>query len=378
MRIALTPDQERFQQACRAFVAEEILPRVEAYDEAEQFPPELIQKMAAAGYLGANAPAEYGGLGLDAISYGLLCEEFGRGCASARSLLTVHSMVLLALLRWGSPTQKEAWAERLARGAAVAAFALSEPTAGSDATSLATTAVPDGGHYLLNGRKKWITFAQIADVFLLFAKVAGQITAFLVEKDNPGLTIKPIRGLSGCRASMLAELHLENCRIPGENLVGRPGFGWPYVGGLALDHGRYTVACGCLGLAAACLDASLAYVTERRQFGVPLAEHQLIQQLVTDMAVNVETARLLCYRAGYLRQEGDPGAILATAMAKYHAARVANETAAAAMQIHGANGFTRAYPLQRHWRDAKVMEIIEGSTQIQQLLIAKQLIAAKS
>jgi alkylation response protein AidB-like acyl-CoA dehydrogenase len=147
---------------------------------------------------------------------------------------------------------------------------------------------------------------------------------------------------------------------------------------MALDHGRYTVACGCLGLAAACLDASLAYVTERRQFGVPLAEHQLIQQLVTDMAVNVETARLLCYRAGYLRQEGDPGAILATAMAKYHAARVANETAAAAMQIHGANGFTRAYPLQRHWRDAKVMEIIEGSTQIQQLLIAKQLIAAKS
>jgi glutaryl-CoA dehydrogenase (non-decarboxylating) len=378
MKTVLTSDQETFRQSCRSFVEQEISPYAEAYDEAEQFPPELIQKMAAAGYLGGNVPAEYGGLALDAISYGLMCQEFGRGCASARGLLTVHSMVLLALLRWGSPAQKESWIERMARGSVIAAFALSEPNAGSDATSLTTMAVPDGDHYLLNGQKKWITFAQIADVFLLFAKVDGQITAFLVEKDNPGLTIQPLNGLSGCRASMLAELHLDNCRIPGENLVGRPGLGWPYVGGMALDHGRYTVACGCVGLAEACLDVSLAYVSARRQFGVPLAEHQLIQQMVTDMAVNVETARLLCYRAGYLRQEGDPGAILATAMAKYHAARVANETAAAAMQIHGANGFTRAYPLQRHWRDAKVMEIIEGSTQIQQLLIAKQLIAAKS
>jgi glutaryl-CoA dehydrogenase (non-decarboxylating) len=374
MKIELTGAQREFQQACRAFVAQEVMPYAEAYDEAEQFPPELGRKMAAAGYLGANAPAEYGGLALDAISLGLLHEEFGRGCASARSLMTVHSMVLLSLLRWGSPAQKATWAERLATGTAVAAFALSEPNAGSDATSLETTAVLDGDHYLLNGRKKWITFAQIAGLFLLFAKVDGQITAFLVERDSPGLTIKPIGGLSGCRASMLAELHLDNCRIPAGNMVGRPGFGWTAVGTMALDHGRYSVACGCVGLAQTCLDASLAYITERQQFGLPLAGHQLIQQMVTDMAVNIEAARLLCYRAGYLRQEGDPGAMLATSMAKYQATNTASQAAAAAVQMHGANGFTRAYPVQRHWRDAKVMEVIEGSTQIQQVLIAKQIV----
>jgi glutaryl-CoA dehydrogenase (non-decarboxylating) len=374
MNIELTDAQREFQEACRVFVAQAVTPYAEAYDEAEQFPPELVRKMAAAGYLGASAPAAYGGLALDAISLGLLYEEFGRGCASARSLLTVHGMVLLSLLRWGSPAQKEMWAERLATGTAVAAFALSEPNAGSDATAMETTAVPDGDHYLLNGRKKWITFAQVAELFLLFAKVEGHITAFLVERDRPGLTVEPLDGLSGCRASMLAELHLDNCRIPAENLVGRPGFGWTYVGTMALDYGRYSVACGCVGLAQACLDASLAYVTKRQQFGVPLAGHQLIQQMVTDMAVNVEAARLLCYRAGYLRQEGDPGAVLATSMAKYFAANTASRVAADAVQMHGANGFTRAYPVQRHWRDAKVMEIIEGSTQIQQVLIAKQLI----
>jgi glutaryl-CoA dehydrogenase (non-decarboxylating) len=374
MKLELTGAQREFQQSCRTFVAREVMPYAEAYDESEQFPPEVSRKMAAAGYLGANAPAEYGGLALDAISLGLLYEEFGRGCASARSLLTVHSMVLLSFLRWGSPTQKATWVQRLATGTAVAAFALSEPNAGSDATSLETTAVLDGDHYLLNGRKKWITFAQIADLFLLFAKVEGQITAFIVERDSPGLTIEPIGGLSGCRASMLAELHLDNCRIPAGNLVGRPGFGWTTVGTMALDHGRYSVACGCVGLAQACLDASLAYTMERQQFGLPLAEHQLIQQMVTDMAVNIEAARLLCFRAGYLRQEGDSGAMLATSMAKYQATNTASKAAAAAVQMHGANGFTRAYSVQRHWRDAKVMEVIEGSTQIQQVLIAKQIV----
>ena len=374
MNIELTSEQQEFQQTVRDFVAREIAPRAEAYDEAEQFPPELIVKIGAAGYLGGNVPAEYGGLGLDAVSYGLLCEEFGRGCASARSLLTVHSMVLLSLLRWGSQEQKAAWMEPLARGAAVAAFALSEPNAGSDATAIETTAVFHQNEYRLNGRKKWITFGQTADLFLLFAKVDGKMSAFLVEKESPGLTIVPIQGMAGCRASMLAELHLDDCLVPAGNIVARPGFGWPYVGAMALDHGRYTVACGCVGLAQACLDASIHYAAQRQQFNTPLADHQLIQRLITDMAVNTEAARLLCYKAGYLRQEGDPGAILATSMAKYFAATTASQVAANAVQIHGANGFTRAYPVQRHWRDAKVMEIIEGSTQIQQVMIGKSVI----
>jgi glutaryl-CoA dehydrogenase (non-decarboxylating) len=378
MKIELTTAQQEYQQAARDFVAREIVPRAEGYDEAEQFPPDLIGRIATAGYLGGNAPAEYGGLALDAISFGLLCEEFGRGCASARSLLTVHSMVLLSLLRWGSLAQKAAWLERLATGTVVAAFALSEPEAGSDATAIETTAVRHNDAYRLNGRKKWITFGQIAGLFLLFAKVEGQMSAFLVEKDSPGLTIAPIQGLAGCRASMLAELSLDDCRIPAENIVGRPGFGWPYVGAMALDHGRYTVACGCVGLAQACLEASISYAGQRQQFNVPLADHQLIQQMITNMATHIEAARLLCYKAGYLRQEGDPGAILATSMAKYFAATTASQAAADAVQIHGANGFTRAYPVQRHWRDAKVMELIEGSTQIQQVLIAKEIMGKGS
>jgi glutaryl-CoA dehydrogenase (non-decarboxylating) len=376
MKIELTSEQQEYQQAVRDFVAREIMPHAEGYDETEQFPPALIGKIAAAGYLGAIAPDGYGRMALDAVSFGLLCQEFGRGCASARSLLTVHSMVLLALLRWGSPTQKAAWLERLSTGTAVAAFALTEPDVGSDATAIETTAVVHNGEYWLNGRKKWITFGQIADLFLLFAKVDDQMTAFLVEKDSPGLTITPIQGLTGCRASMLAELHLDNCRVPAANIVGQPGFGWRYVAAMALDHGRYTVACGCVGLAQACLDASIAYAAQRQQFGKPIADHQLIQQMITNMATNIEAARLLCYKAGYLRQEGDPSAILATSMAKYFATTTASQAAADAVQIHGANGFTRAYPVQRHWRDAKVMELIEGSSQIQQVLIAKEVMGS--
>jgi glutaryl-CoA dehydrogenase (non-decarboxylating) len=374
MKIALTNQQQAYQQSFRAFVDQELLPVAEAYDEAERFPAELVRKMAAAGYLGAVAPVDQGGMGLDAIAVGLLAEELGRGCASARSLLTVHSMALLSLLRWGSAGQKERWARRLAGGEMVAAFALTEPQSGSDATSLETTAVLEGDVYRLNGRKKWITFGQTAGLFLLFAKVDDEVAAFLVEKESPGLTTEAIHGLSGCRASMLAELRLEDCLVPAGNIVGRPGFGWRYVGTMALDHGRYTVAAGCVGLAQACLDASIAYARERHQFGVPLAEHQLIQQMVTNMATHIEAARMLTYRAGYLRQEGDPGAILATSMAKYFAATTAGQVAADAMQIHGANGFSRAYPVQRHWRDAKVMEVIEGSTQIQQVMIAKEVI----
>jgi glutaryl-CoA dehydrogenase (non-decarboxylating) len=371
MKLALTPAQEGNRRAFRTFAAEVVAPQAAANDEAERLPPELIRQIADARYLGAVAPAAYGGLDLDPISFGLLCEAFGSACASARSLLTVHSMVLHTLLRWGSAPVKEAWARRLVAGEAVAAFALTEPDAGSDARSLKSTAVAEGEAYVLNGHKKWITFGQVADIFLLFVKVDDEVTAFLVERDCPGLRIEPIRGLSGCRASMLAELRLENCRVPAAHLVGRPGFGWSAVAAMALDHGRYSVAWGCVGLAQACLEASLTYAGERRQFGAQLVEHQLVQQMLTDMATGAEAARLLCYRAGYLRQESDPGAVMATSMAKYFAASTAGRTAADAVQIHGANGFTPAYNVERHWRDAKVMEIIEGSTQIQQMMIAR-------
>jgi alkylation response protein AidB-like acyl-CoA dehydrogenase len=371
MSIEPTPAQREYQMACRAFVEREIVPRAGEYDAAERFPDDLIGKMGDAGYLGAAAPAGSGGSGLDVLSFGLLCEEIGRGCASARSLVTVHNMSLAALLRWGGDQVRSTWARKLATGKAVIAFALSEPGAGSDAASLSTSAVAAGDAYVLTGRKKWVSFGRVADVFLLFARTGADVTGFLVERDRPGLRVEPIEGLSGCRASMLAEVRLADCRVPASNVVGRPGLGWQYVATSALDNGRYSVACGCVGLAEACLESSLAYAASRQQFGAPIGSQPLVQRLLADMVTNVEAARLLCYKAAALRQAGDPAGLPATNVAKYFASATASRAAADAVHIHGANGFTRAYPVERHWRDAKIMEVIEGSTEIQQMMIAR-------
>ncbi len=371
MPFGLSDAQRRYRQECREFVDREIVPRADEYDAEERFPADLIAKMGARGYLNAVPDDEADGGCRDAISFGLLCEELGRGCASARTLVTVHNMSLVALHRWGGEVVRRDWIHRLGAGELIAAFALSEPDAGSDASSLATTAVRDGTMYALNGCKKWISFGQIADVFLLFARLDGHVSAFLVERTTPGLEIRPIQRLSGCRASMAAELRLIDCRVPLAHLVGPPGTGWQYVAATALDNGRYSVAWGCVGLAQACLEAALAYAAARRQFGQPLGSHQLIQRLIADMVTDVEAARLLCYQAGCLRQRRDPASLLATNVAKYYCSLAGSRVAAAAVHVHGANGFTSAFPVQRHWRDAKIMEIIEGSNEIQQVMIAK-------
>jgi glutaryl-CoA dehydrogenase (non-decarboxylating) len=381
MNLELTPDQEARQATYRAFVDREVQPRATQHDRTGEFSPDLVRELAAAGYLGMVAPAEPRGPAPDPIALGLLCHEVGRACASTHSLLTVHSMALSALLRWGTDEQREAWGARLVAGGAILAFALSEPGSGSDAASLETAAVRTDAGYELTGTKKWISFGQLADVFLLFARLDDGITAFLVERDGPGLTVLPIEGLSGCRGAMLAELRLESCRVPASAVVGRPGTGWQWVAATALDTGRYCVAWGCVGLAQACLEASLAHAGRRQQFGRPLAEHQLVQAMIADMVVEIDAARLLSHRAGRLRAAADPDAMMATSIAKYHAARTANRVASDAVQIHGAPGFVETSPVQRHWRDAKIMEVIEGSTQIQQVVIASaavrsQLVAA--
>jgi glutaryl-CoA dehydrogenase (non-decarboxylating) len=370
MQIALTPQQSSQQAAFRAFVQAEIIPYADRFDQEEMTPPALIQKIAQQGYLGALAPVESGGLGMDMITFGLLNEEFGRGCSSLRSLLTVHSMVTYAVLRWGNKQQKASWLPRLATGDVIGAFALSEPNVGSDAKSIETQAELRGNTYVLNGRKKWITYGQIANLYLVFAQCDGRVSAFLVERDTPGFDIRPIQGIIGIRASMTAELFFQDCVIPKENLIGGRGFGLASVATSALDIGRYSVACGCVGIAQACLEASLHYTRERKQFGVYLKDHQLIQQMITNMITNVKAARLLCYNAGYLKDIGAPNTIMETWIAKYFASTSASKIASDAVQIHGANGCSSDYPVQRYWRDTKIMEIIEGSTQIQQTTIA--------
>ncbi|WP_414582654.1 acyl-CoA dehydrogenase family protein [Scytonema sp. PCC 10023] len=371
MKLELSSQQKNAQSEFRAFVNEEICPYAGEWDLKEFTPPELIKKIAQRGFLGAILPQEYGGQAMDMITYGILNEEIGRGCSSVRSLLTVHNMVSQAVCKWGNKSQKEYWLPKFASGETIAAFALSEPNVGSDAKSVETTATLSGDAYILNGQKKWITYGQIADIFLVFAQCEGKPSAFLVEKNSPGFSVQPMSSILGTKASMVAELQFENCHVPLENLVGRLGFGFSYVASSALDYGRYSVGWGCIGIAQACLEACLKYTNERKQFGVYLKEHQLIRQMITQMIANVKAARLLCYQAGYLKNINAPNSIIETSIAKYFASTVATKIANDAVQIHGGNGCSSEYPVERYLRDSKIMEIIEGSTQIQEITIAE-------
>lgn len=372
MDLELSPQQKAAQSEFRRFMDERVAPFAHEFDQRQAVPAELIAELARRGYLGGVVPAARGGPGLDALSWGLLCEEVGRASASLLSLFTVHGMVAQAVLKWGTPAQREQWLPRLASGDTIGAFGLSEPGAGSDAGQGTTTATQDGDDWVLNGEKCWISCAQVASLFLVMAQVeGGGATAFLIERNAPGLRIEPIEGMSGFRSAMLGRVLMDNCRVPAGNLVGRIGFGFSHVAGAALDQGRYSIAWGCVGLAQAALDASLAYAGQRKTFGALLIEHQLIQGLLADMITQVRAARLLCLRAATLKEAGDPALIMETSIAKYFASRTAHEVAGHAVQIHGAQGFLEHAPVQRYLRDAKVMEIIEGSNQIQQILISR-------
>ncbi|MEU3558079.1 acyl-CoA dehydrogenase family protein [Streptomyces fragilis] len=370
LRVQLTDQQSAAREEYEAFAREHVAPKAGAWDRDEELPEDFFTTIGAAGYLGAAVPATYGGGSLDAICFGLLNEEIGRACSSVRSLLTVHGMASRAVARWGSAAQREHWLPRLATGAAIGAFALTEPGAGSDVKGLATEARRTADGFVLDGAKRWITFGRRADVYLLFARLDGRETAFLVERTSPGLQVTPVPGILGTRASMLAELELRACQVPAEALLGRPGFGLSAVAADALELGRYSVAWGCVGLSQACLDSSLDYAGEREQFGVPLRDHQLVQRMLADMATGTSAARLLCQQAGWLRDAADPQAVHATWLAKYYSSTTAFRSATDAVQVHGAHGCGAEYPVQRYLRDAKVMEIIEGSTELQQTTIA--------
>ncbi|MDY6950344.1 MAG: acyl-CoA dehydrogenase family protein [Thermodesulfobacteriota bacterium] len=371
MRIELSAQQKKDQAAFRAFVKEEILPHAGSHDQEERIPSDLIRRLGREGYLGATLPAEYGGRGMDMITFGLLNEELGRGCSSVRALVMLQNMIGLTLLRWGSKDQKGLWLDRLASGAVIASFALTEPDVGSDAASIQTTARSVGGGYILRGQKKWISLGQIADLFLVIGTCGGKPCAFLIEKDRPGLSMAPVFGMLGLRASMLAEVRFDDCPVPEENLVGGMGFGLAPVAFFALNLGRYSVAWGCVGIAQACLAACIDHTSKRKQFGVHLKEHQLIKQMIADMTVKVQAGRLLCLRAGCAIESGDPNSVMETMAAKYFASKTARETATDAVQIHGALGCSREHAVERYLRDAKVMEIIEGTSQIHQMKIAE-------
>jgi glutaryl-CoA dehydrogenase (non-decarboxylating) len=369
LRTGLGAAQEAARHGFAEWVDREVSPFAGDWDRAGVTPPAVVAKMAQAGYLAAVVPAELGGAGMDAVTFGLLNEELGRGCSSIRSLVTVHSMACHAVVRWGSRAQKEAWLPRMARGELIGAFGLSEPNVGSDAGAIETAAELDGDAYVLRGTKKWTTYGQIADVLLCFAKADGKPLALLVDLHAPGVTVTPLE-VSGTRASMLAEIAFDGVRVPKENRLAGPGFGLA-VALSVLELGRYSVAFGSVGIIRACLEAAAAYASTRVQGGSAIAEHQLVQAMLAEMATDYRAARLLCLHAGWLRDQGDAQAGREVFHAKYFASVAATRAALAAVQIHGANGLTPAYPVERYLRDTRVMEIIEGSTQIQQVTLGR-------
>jgi glutaryl-CoA dehydrogenase (non-decarboxylating) len=367
----LSPEQAERREEFRAFAAGAIAPHAAQFDREQSVSRDAIDDLADHGLLGALLAKDQGGLGMGYVEYGLLTEELGRACQSVRNFVAVEDMVAYAVARWGSGEQRGHWLPRIASGETLAAFALTEPEVGSDAAAVRTTATAQGDRFVLRGTKEWISFAQLADVFLVFCQIDGQHTAFLVERDTPGLSVEPIGELLGLRASMLGRVTLDGCSVPAGNMVGRPGSGLTVVASGSLDLGRYSTAWGSVGLAQACLEASAHYAATRVQYGTEIVNHQLVQALLTDILTDTISARLLCHHAGVSRERGEVDAISLTLLAKYQASRAAVRAAGSAVQIHGARGIGAEAPVQRYYRDAKVMEIIEGTTEIQQSLLGR-------
>ncbi|MBD3306791.1 acyl-CoA dehydrogenase [candidate division KSB3 bacterium] len=367
----MSPRQQILDEA-RQFVEEHIRPFAADFEANEALPRTLIEQMAANGYLAASFPEEYGGLALDPVSYGLLTEEIGKGCSSARGLLTVHtSLVGETLLRWGTEEQKTTWLPRMARGEKLGAFALTEPEVGTDAKSVQTSYRREGETFFLNGKKKWISFGDIADVFIVIASNGGEVSAFLVERQFPGVSTAPIKGLLAGRAAHIAEIDLTDVAVPAENVVGKVGSGFTYVVTTALDHGRYSIAWAGIAIAQAALEAMVTYSRTRSQFGQKIYNFQLIKGIIGDAVTKVHAARTLCLKAGEMRKNGHEDAIIETTIAKYFSSKIAMQVATDAVQVHGGNGCSNQYPVERLFREAKVLEIIEGTSQIQQEIISR-------
>jgi butyryl-CoA dehydrogenase len=374
MHLELTDEQRAVREMARKFADEYIVPVARDNDANERFPGDIIETMGALGLLGGPVPVEYGGAGLDHISQALITEEIGKACSSVRTTISVQiSLVELSLARWGSEEQKRRYLPALCSGKLIGCFGLTEPNAGSDPSGMETSAVADGDHWVLNGQKIWISNGGVADLAIIFAqtdrsKAHRGIGAFLVERHTPGFSSRDMHGKLGLRASNTGELILDDCRIPKEQLLGKVGDGFK-VAMSALDNGRFSVAAGCVGICQGCVEASVRYAKERKQFGRAIGSFQLVQDLIARMIVDTEAARLLVFRAGHLKNQGRR-CTREISIAKYFASEAAVRCALDAIQVHGSYGYSNAYPVERYLRDAKVATIYEGTSQIQKLLIA--------
>lgn len=375
---SFSEEQKFVQDLARKWAQAEVLPVIQERDQKAEFDPAFLRGMAGLGLLGLSLPERYGGIGNDYIALGLACEELEFVDTSLRVILSVHiGLASLTLLSWGTEEQKQRWLIPQAKGEKLSTFGLTEPAAGSDALGIQTTARKDGDDYILSGEKMWISLADIADHFLVFAWTDVEkkrkrdhtgMSAFLVERGMKGLTTATIHGKLGVRAGNTGSIALDDVRVPKENLLGQEGEGFR-IAMFAIDQGRYTVAAGSTGLIRACLDASVEYAQTRTTFGRPIAEHQLVKEMIAEMASDYEAARLLWLKAGWLKNEGRRST-RETSLAKMYACQCAERAASNAVQVHGAYGFSNEYNVERFYRNAKGAQIYEGSREIHKLLQA--------
>lgn len=378
MDFKLSKEQEMIRTVMREFAENEVKPIAAEIDETGRFPRETVEKMARYHMMGIPFPVEYGGAGGDDIAYAIAVEELSKVCATTGVILSAHtSLACWPIYEYGTEEQKQKYLIPLAKGEKLGAFGLTEPNAGTDAAGQQTVAVLDGDNYILNGTKLFITNGGEADIYIIFAmtdksKGSRGISAFIVEKDYPGFSIGKIEDKMGIRGSSTAELIFRDCVVPKENLLGKEGEGFK-IAMKTLDGGRIGIAAQALGIAEGALEESIKYIKERQQFGRPLSKFQGLQWMVADMATAIEAAKLLVYRAAYNKSNGLPYNKEA-AMAKLYAANVAMDVTTKAVQLHGGYGYTKDYPVERMMRDAKITEIYEGTSQVQQMVIAANLL----
>ncbi|MGW1842475.1 acyl-CoA dehydrogenase family protein [Streptomyces sp. NPDC001966] len=377
MNLELSEEQEAVRQLAKDFVAREVAPNAVAWDRSENVDKSIVKKLGSVGFLGLTVPEEYGGSGGDHLAYCLVTEELGRGDSSVRGIVSVSlGLVAKTIAAWGDEEQKRHWLPRLTAGEAIGCFGLTEPGTGSDAGNLTTRAVRDGEDYVINGSKMFITNGTWADVVLLFARTNDTpghkgISAFLVPTGTPGLSRRTIHGKLGLRGQATAEVVLEDVRVPASALMGPEGKGFS-IAMSALTKGRMSVAAGCVGIAQAALDAAVGYAGEREQFGKSIASHQLVQELISDISVDVDAARLLTWRVADLVDRGEDFATAAS-QAKLFASEAAVRAANNALQVFGGYGYIDEYPVGKLLRDARVMTLYEGTSQIQKLIIGRAL-----
>jgi alkylation response protein AidB-like acyl-CoA dehydrogenase len=376
MDLALTPEQQATRRAVAEWVDAVVGPAAIRNDREERFPQEALDGLVRDGWIGLTIPEEYGGGGADPLTYCLVIEELGRGDANVRSILSVHlGLVAGSIARWGTEDQKQQWLPRMATGETLGCFCLTEPDHGSDPAHLESTAVREGDSYRINGSKIFITNGDIAGVALVMARTGGEgargVSAFLVPTDTPGFNPKPIHGKLGLRSCDTAEIALDDVVVPASALLGQEGDGIK-VALSALDDGRMSLAASCVGLAQAAVDAMTSYAKQREQFGRPIAQFQLVQELIADAAVELEAARLMTWRVADLKARGEKYTVAAS-MAKYYASEVCVRAANAAVQVHGGYGYVDEFVVGKLLRDSRVTTLYEGTSQVQKLLIGRAL-----